>query len=127
MADDRTVADVFQDIVRNLQEIVRSEVRLAKAEIRDEAAQAASSALWVGVGAAGALCSAVFLLWTAAYALATMMSMWKATLIVGFALGIVAGALVAVGLRRFKRIRPMPERTIETLKENVEWIKQPTR
>ena len=42
-ANERSFADVFQDIVRNIQEIVRSEVRLAKTEIRDEAAKAKSA------------------------------------------------------------------------------------
>ena len=53
MAGDRSVSDVLQDILRNVQEILRSEVRLAKAEIRQEATQAASSALWVTVGVVG--------------------------------------------------------------------------
>ena len=50
MATDRSVADVLQDILRNVQDILRSEVRLAKAEIRQEATQAAAAALWVTVG-----------------------------------------------------------------------------
>ena len=33
MAEERSVSDVFQDILRNLQEMVRSEIRLAKVEI----------------------------------------------------------------------------------------------
>ena len=127
MADDRTISNVLQDILRNLQEIVRSEVRLAKTEIRDEAAQAASSLLWIIAGAVGALCSWMFLSWTAAYALATFMSMWAATLVVAVVLASVASVLLAVGLRRFKRIQPIPERTIETLKENLEWMKPSTK
>ena len=39
MTGDRSVSDVLQDILRNVQEILRSEVRLAKAEIRQEATQ----------------------------------------------------------------------------------------
>jgi hypothetical protein len=38
-AGDRSLSDVLQDIIRNVQEIVRSEVRLAKTEIREEAAK----------------------------------------------------------------------------------------
>ena len=44
-AGDRSLSDVLQDIIRNVQEIVRSEVRLAKTEIREEAAKARSSML----------------------------------------------------------------------------------
>ena len=127
MAVDRTFSDVLQDILRNLQEIVRSEVRLAKAEIRDEAVQAGSSALWVAAGAVAALCAWMFLSWTAVYALAVFMSMWAATLAVAVTLAIVAGVLLVSGVRRFKRIQPIPARTVETLKENLEWMKQSTK
>ena len=127
MAVDRTFSDVLQDILRNLQEIVRSEVRLAKAEIRDEAVQAGSSALWVAAGAVAALCAWMFLSWTAVYALAVFMSMWAATLAVAVTLAIVAGVLLVIGVRRFKRIQPIPARTVETLKENLEWMKQSTK
>ena len=127
MAVDRTFSDVLQDILRNLQEIVRSEVRLAKAEIRDEAVQAGSSALWVAAGAVAALCAWTFLSWTAVYALAAFMSMWAATLAVAVTLAIVAGVLLVIGMRRFKRIQPIPARTVETLKENLEWMKQSTK
>ena len=127
MAVDRTFSDVLQDILRNLQEIVRSEVRLAKAEIRDEAVQAGSSALWVAAGAVAALCAWMFLSWTAVYALAVFMSMWAATLAVAVTLAIVAGVLLVIGVRRFKRMQPIPARTVETLKENLEWMKQSTK
>ena len=127
MAGDRSVSDVVQDILRNVQEILRSEVRLAKAEIRQEATQAASSALWVTFGVVGVLSAWMFLLWTAAYALATIVPMWAATLVIAAAMAIAGGVLIAVGLRRFTHITPLPERTIESLKENLQWMKQPTK
>ncbi len=127
MAEDRTIAEVLQDILRNVQEIVRSEVRLAKTEIRDEAAHAASSALWLAAGAVGALSAWMLLLWAAVFALATSMSMWVATLVIAVVLAMIASALLIIGVGRFRRIQPIPERTVETLKENLEWVKQSTR
>lgn len=127
MAETRTFSAVLQDILRDIQEIVRAEVRLAKAEIRNEAVEAGSSALWIVAGAVAALSSFMFLSWTAAYALATIMSMWTATLVIALALAGIASVLLIVGLRRLKRIQPIPERTVETLKENLEWIKPSTR
>ena len=127
MEEDRTLSEVLQDTLRNLQEIVRSEVRLARAEIRDEAKQTASAALWITAGGVGALCAWMFLSWSAVYALATFMSMWAATLLVAVALASMASVLLVVGLRRFKRIQPIPERTVETLKENLEWMKPSTK
>jgi hypothetical protein len=124
---ERSVADVLQDILRNVQEIVRSEVRLAKVEIRDEARRALSSGIWIAGGVVGALSAWMFLLWTIAYLLATRMSMWVATLVVAVVMACVASLLIFGGIRRVKQIQPIPERTVGSVKENLEWMKQPTK
>ena len=127
MAADRSVADVLQDILRNVQDILRFEVRLAKAEIRQEATQAAAAAVWMTLGVVGLLSAWMFLLWTAVYALATVLPIWAATLSIAVAIAGAGGVVISAGLRRFARIKPMPERTIESLQENLEWMKQPTK
>ena len=127
MTGDRSLSDVLQDVLRNVQDILRSELRLAKAEISQEATKAASSALWVAVGIVGVLSAWMFLLWTAAYALAAILPMWAATLAIAAAMAGAGSVLIAIGLRRFTHVHPIPERTIESLKENLEWMKQPTK
>ena len=127
MAADRSVADVLQDILRNVQDILRSEIRLAKAEIRQEATQAAAAAVWMTIGVVGLLSAWMFLLWTAVYALATVLPIWAATLVIAVAMAGAGGMVIRTGLRRFTRMKPMPERTIESLQENLEWMKQPTK
>jgi uncharacterized membrane protein YqjE len=126
-AGDRSLSGVLQDIIRNVQEIVRSEVRLAKTEILEEAAKAKSSALLLGAGAVTAIFAIFFLLLMIVYALALVVPRWTAALIVGAALAVVANVMLTAGVRRFKQIHPTPERTVETLKENVEWAKQHTK
>ena len=127
MAADRSVSDVLQDILRNVQDILRSEVRLAKAEIRQEATQAAAAARWMTIGVVGLLSAWMLLLWTAVYALATVLPIWAATLVIAVAMAGAGGVVITTGLRRFTRIKPMPERTIASLQENLEWMKQPTK
>jgi len=127
VATDRSVADVLQDILHNVQDILRSEVRLAKAEIRQEATQAAAAALWMTIGVVGLLSAWMFLLWTAVYALTTVLPLWAATLVIAVAVACAGGTVLTAGLRRFTRMKPMPERTIESLQENLEWMKQPTK
>jgi len=127
VAEERPVSDVFQDIVRNLQEMVRSEIRLAKVEIRGEVKQAVSSGAWIAAGGVAAMSAWIFLLWALAYALATRMSMWAATLIVALMLTAAAAALVMSGIRKAARIHPIPERTLDSVKENLEWMKHPTK
>lgn len=126
-AGDRSFAEILQDVVGNVQEIVRSEVRLAKAEIKEEAAKAKSSAMLLGIGAASAVYAVLFLLLMTVYALTLVMPNWAAALVVGGALAIVAAVAITAGVKRFKEIHPTPERTLETIKENVEWVKQQSK
>lgn len=126
-AEDRSLSDVLQDVIRNVQEIVRSEVRLAKAEIREGATRAKSATLLLGAGAVTAILAILFLLLVIVHALALVMPNWAAALIVGAALAVVATVTLTAGIRRFKQIHPTPARTVETIKENVEWAKQHTK
>jgi uncharacterized membrane protein YqjE len=122
--ENRSLSDILQDTIRNVQEIVRSEVRLAKTEIREEVTKAKASTLLIAVGAVTAVFAVLFLLFTAVYALALVMPNWAAALIVGAVLAVTASVMITTGLKRFKQIHPTPERTVETIKENVEWVKQ---
>jgi uncharacterized membrane protein YqjE len=119
----RSVPDVLQDIVGNIQEIIRSEVRLAKAENKQEAAKATGPAIMWLVGAASGLYALGYLLFTAVMGLATMMATWVAALIVGAVLSVIAIALLSAATNRLKHPSTVPERTIESLKENVQWAK----
>jgi uncharacterized membrane protein YqjE len=121
---ERSFTDLFQDILRNLQEMIRSEVKLAKTEIREEAVKAVRSGLWLIAGGVVALLALLFVMWTIVYALALVWPMWSAVLLVAIVLLVAASILLVVGVRRVRRVRPTPERTMESMRENVEWVKQ---
>lgn len=119
----RSIADVLQDIVGNVQEIVRSELRLAKSELQDELTKikAAAPLLLIAVGAA--LLAGFFLAWTAFYALALVLPMWAAALVVAVTFGLIGVIAMTAGMGVLLRVRP-PEQTINSVKENVQWAKQ---
>jgi ABC-type proline/glycine betaine transport system permease subunit len=123
----RTVSDVLQDIVANIQEIMRSEFRLAKVEIKQKVQQASGPTISIGVAAAIGFYGLGFLLLAAVYALSLVMALWIAALIVGFALAVIAAVLFSACRSALKRIDPMPEKTVQTVKENVQWTKDRIR
>jgi len=125
--EERSISHVLQDIIGNVQEIVRSEVRLAKTEIREQVAEAKSATLLLGAGTVAAIFAVLFLLLVIVYALARVMPNWAAALIVAAVLAVVAIVTLTAGLKRLKHTQLQPVRTIETLKENVEWAKQQTK
>jgi len=120
---ERSISDVLQDIVGNIQEIIRSEVRLAKGELRDESIKVKAAAPLLVIGAVGGLLAAFFLAWAGFYALSLIVPMWAAALIVAAVLGLVGGLTVAAGMKALHRVNP-PQHTIASVKENVQWVQQ---
>ena len=123
----RTMTEVLQDIVGNIQEIVRSEFRLAKVEIQEETSKAVSSSVPLLVGILLSLYALGFLLLAAVHGLATVVDPWLAALIVGVAVLVISMILVSVGRKRFKQVKVVPEKTVDTVKENVQWAKHQIR
>jgi cytochrome c biogenesis protein CcdA len=126
-ADTRSFVDIVQDVVSNVQEIVSSEIRLAKAEVTNEAKQAARASLVYAVGALLGLYCLGFLFLAAVYALATVLPNWGAALIVFGGLMVIAGTLMAVGRARMTFVHANPKKTVQSVKENVQWLKSQTR
>lgn len=120
----RSVPEVLQDIISNVEQIVRAEIRLAQTEMKEEAAKAARPGATFGAGVALAFYALGFLLLAVLYALAAVMALWLAALIVGAAVAMVALTLIRSGRTKLKRLKPTPDKTIRSLEENSQWVKQ---
>jgi uncharacterized membrane protein YqjE len=122
---DRATSDVVRDIIGNVEEMVRSEARLARAEFREETAKSLAAARKMGIAAGAGLFAVAFFLVSVSLLLSFIVPLWAAFLIVGSALGIAA-AILFVKAKDALRV-PKPEKTIESMKETVEWMKNQTR
>lgn len=122
----RSIPEILQDVLTNIQDIVRAEVRLAKAELGEELNRARSGGLLIGVGAVAAIFGALFLLLACVYALGLVIPDWAAALIVAAAVSVAAAVTLGLGLKRLKTIQAAPK-TAASLKENVRWAKQLTK
>jgi uncharacterized membrane protein YqjE len=122
--DEESLGALFSRLTADLSKLMRDEVELAKVEI-NEAVQSARTA-GVSFGAAGVLGLMAFVLlsFAAAWGLAEVVATGVAFLIVGGTYGLVALVLVGLGRQRLKTAKPVPEQTVETLKEDVAWAKQ---
>ena len=123
----RSVPEVLQDIIGNLQEIIRSEFRLAKTELKEEASRAAKPVATFGAGLVLGLYGIGFLLLASVYALSMVMAGWLAALIVGAILAVLAMVLISSSSKRLKHVNPTPNKTLRTIEENVQWAKHPTK
>ena len=117
----KPLSGLLRDVLTDLQEIVRSEVRLARAEVREEAGKAANAGKLSAAGAVFALYAGGFLLLAVVRLLDSQMATWLSALLVAVAAGILGVALLAAGRKRLKDVKAKPEKTIDSVKENLQW------
>ena len=124
---DRSTADLVKELSHQASVLVRREIDLAKVELAEKGRQAGVGmaalvgAAIVGLAALGALTAFLIL------ALDEAMPGWVAALIVTVlwaAVGVVLGLFGRAKLREMGS--PVPEKTVDTLKEDLEWLKHPT-
>jgi len=101
-------------------------VELAKVELKAEASKAGKAAgMLGGAGFAGYL-AVVLLSFALVFALANVMDAGWAALIVAVIWLIIGGVLFVSGRNKLKSVDPVPHRTVDTLKEDAQWLKNPT-
>jgi hypothetical protein len=123
---DTSVGELIGNISNDLSELFRKEVELAKAEVRVEAQKAGKAAgLLGGAGFAGYL-AVLFLSLAAVFALDAVMPAGWAALIVAAVWGVIGAVLYVNGKKKLKTVDPMPRRTVDTIKEDAQWLKNPT-
>jgi putative superfamily III holin-X len=121
-----SIGELIGDISNDLSQLFRQEVELAKAEIKQEATKAGKAAgMLGGAGFAGYL-AVVLLSFALVFGLANVMDAGWAALIVAVIWAVIGAVLYATGRKRLKTVDPVPRRTVDTLKEDAQWLKNPT-
>lgn len=100
---------------------------MAKTELREEATKAGKAAGMLGGAGVAAVFGLLLLSFAAAWGLAEVMPVGFAFLIVGAVYVLVAVILFMRGRAQMKQVSPVPEQTMETLKEDVQWAKAPMK
>jgi len=105
-------------------QLVRNEIKLAQLEMGAKLKNAAFAGAFFAVAAVIAVFAVFALVVTAIAALALVLPFWAAALIVSVVLLVLAVIIALVGKARVsKALPPVPERTIDSLKEDVQWVK----
>jgi hypothetical protein len=121
---ERPLGEVAKDLTSDLSLLVRQEIELAKAEMADKGKTAAPGFAMFGGAGIVALCAAGALTAFLVLVLSLFLPEWAAAVLVGVSLTAVAYVLVRQGKERVSDAgKPVPEQTIETVKEDVEWTK----
>jgi uncharacterized membrane protein YqjE len=125
-ARDRPVGDLVKDLSAQTSTLVRKEIELARVELQQKGKVAGkgvgllAGAAAFGLLALGALTAGLIAL------LDLAMATWVAALIVMVLWAVVAAVLAKAGQGALQRATPPAPQTVETVKEDIQWAKNPT-
>lgn len=121
---DRSLGELFGRLAEQAGALAHLEIQLAKAEMLEKGRLAGRGAAIAGAGAVVALGAFGAVTATLIMALSEGMDGWLAGLIVTVVYVAIAAALILSGRRRIAEATPpVPEQTIDTLKEDLQWAK----
>jgi hypothetical protein len=121
-----SLGELVGQATKDLSTLVRKEIELAKTELSVEVSKAGKGAgMFGGAGVLG-LYGLGFVSLAVMFGLGAVMPLGWAALIVAALYLVGAGVLAARGKKAFSQVKPKPERTIKTLKEDAQWARHPS-
>ena len=122
------IGELLKRLSQETTQLVRQEVELAKAEFAEKGKKAGAGAGMFGAAGITALLSLGALTACLILALDHALADWLAALIVALVWAAVAGVLALRGRDKVQEAAPpVPEQTVETVKEDVQWAKTQTQ
>jgi len=127
-----SVSRLVKGIVDDVGDLIKQQIQFAKKEVQADLRKSvqAVTALAIGAGAVflGILFTGFMLVhllhWLTTPAPADLASipLWGCYAIVGFLCLGSGAALIMAGIKKFGSFNPLPDQTVQTMKENVQWI-----
>jgi hypothetical protein len=122
--DERTLGEMFAELSRETRTLVQQELQLAKTELTEKASKIGKGAAFIVGG--GVLAYAGLLAIVAALVLILIgigLPPWAAAFLGGLLVAGIGYLFIRSGLAALKSQELAPRKTIETLKEDAQWLK----
>lgn len=119
--DERPLSDLFRDLMNETKILIQQEIQLLKLEMSQKATQAGKDVAFIAVGGALSYAGLLVLLAAATLALALVIPGWASALIVGLVVVGIGYGLIQKGISDLKNINPVPQKTIDSVKETKQW------
>jgi hypothetical protein len=124
VSDDRSLGELFADLGREISTLVRQEATLAKAELYQKVVRFGKDAGMVAAGVGVAYAGLLAIIACIIIAIADAgLAWWASALLVGVVVAALGGLLVWQGLQAMKHEELAPRQSIETVKEDAQWIR----
>ena len=122
--EDRSIGELFSELANETGTLVRQEVALAQTEMMSKLTSVGKNAGYVAAGGAVGFAAFLTLLAAIVAGLSYFMPVWLSALIVAIVVGAVAFYFVSSAIAALKRTSLAPDETVNTLKEDAQWLKR---
>lgn len=120
-----SMTSLIEGLFADLRALVVQELRLASHEVREELDKARSAGISLALGAGLSVLGGLLLILMIVHMLnAAGLPLWASYGLVGLVLGGSGVALIMKAKTKAGDIHVVPIRTVQTMKENVSWIKE---
>jgi hypothetical protein len=123
MKDERSLGDLFSELAQETGMLVRQEVTLARTEITDSATRVGKNVGIIAAGGALAFCGLLAVIAAVILGLANFMPAWLSALLVGIIVIAIAALIAMPAMNALKRTKLAPTETVESIKEDAQWLK----
>jgi len=121
--EERSLGDLFSELANETTVLVRQEVALAQVELTTKATRVGKNVGFLAVGGAVAYAAVLSILAGVIMLLGLAIPVWLSAIIVGLVVGGIAYFLVSSALAELRATDPVPRETVETIKEDAQWLK----
>ncbi|WP_197373524.1 phage holin family protein [Mycolicibacterium baixiangningiae] len=120
---DASLGELMSQLSTQTSRLVRDELRLAQKEFQESAKHAGIGAGLLSVAGLFAFLGLATVIAAAVAALSLVLPVWAAALIVALVLFIIAGVAALVSKKQAEEITPAAPRTVETVKADIQEVK----
>jgi hypothetical protein len=128
--DDTSMSSLVKGIIDDASELFKQQIAMAKWEVQNEITKGKQAASALAVGAALASVGALLLCFALVHGLHFFfgpdLPLWACYLIIGGLFAVAGGIFLYTGSSKAADISLVPEQTIESAKENAQWIQSHT-
>jgi hypothetical protein len=121
--EERSIGELFSELAGETSTLIRQEMALAQAEMTQKATKAGKNVGYLAVGGAIGYAGLLAIIAGVIMGLSYLMPAWIAALLVGIVIAISSYVMISSGLAALKKMDVKPTETVESIKEDAQWLK----
>ncbi len=126
--EERPLGELFGELSQQTSTLIRKEVELARHEMVRSLTEIGRNTALIAVGGVVAYAGFIVLLIGIGWALAEAgLPLWASIVLVGAVVLVGGAAIAAWAIQQIRKARVVPEKTIQTVQDNVRWAKEQVR